>query len=56
MLAETLFGPAEDQQDDNENQLNSRSERIEELNDDYSEEEKQAALDWTNSFIQGIKQ
>ena len=41
MLAETLFGPAVDQQnDDNENQLNSRSERIEELNDDYSEEEK----------------
>ena len=56
MLAETLFGPMDHNQHEEDNQLNSRSEKIEELNEDYSQEETQAALDWTNSFIQGIKQ
>lgn len=50
MIAEALFDELQDQ-----NFLDERSERIIELNEEYPEEAKQAALDWTNAFIAEIK-
>ena len=55
MIAEVLFGECEPEPD-NARDLEQRSEYINELNTEFSEEYKQSALDWTNNFINDLKQ